>query len=93
MVQSDSRLLIPIPYYCSLYTSIIKTCDFNDVYLLTMAVQISHKIPLYSKTKFNYDASMEISCKIIITLESYDFLNNLKHAITRYMCTQALKFD
>ena len=74
MEQKDSQFSTPVLYYhkcISLHPSIIITCDFIDVYLVTMASEKSHKIPLCSTT--NYDASMEISCKIIITLVSYDF--------------------
>ena len=96
MARNDSQLSIPILYYrkcINPYVSIINTRDFNDVYLATMALEKSHKIPLCSTT--NYHASMEISCKIIITLVrlSYDFLSELKHTITRYICTQVLKID
>ena len=92
MVWNDSQLSIPILNYhkcINPYASIINTRDFNDVYLATMALEKFHKIPLCSTT--NYDASLEISCKIIITLVSYDFLSELKHTITRYMCTQMFK--
>ena len=94
MVRNDSQLSIPVLYYrkcINPHASIINTRDFNDVYIVTSALKKSHKIPLHSTT--NYDASMEISFKIIITLVSYDFLRELKHTISRYTCTQLLKID
>ena len=94
MVRNDSQLSIPVLYYrkcINPYASVINTRDFNDVYPATIALEKSHKIPLHSTT--NYDASTEVSCKIIITLVSYDFLSKLKHIITRHMYTQLLKID